>query len=825
MAKRKPLVFVAGELIENNPANDVIDINNGVVTAEGSTEERTLKDRFGDILNVKDFGAKGDGITDDSAAFQAAVDQAATTTPNGVIYVPHGKYRLNTPVTGEFISFGHPTFTGNGATLMDKECTDLYDDYVHKNEEYLPSGTYEKIYGDKQALGKWNFKGQTVNEGAESHSGTETHTGSETHGKTSGTTLTYKGIEVHEGSESHAGTETHTGNETHGQASGTTLTYHGTEVHDGSETHGKASGTTLTYNGTEIHNGTEDHNGAEDHSGTETHSGSETHTGIETHNGPVTIKNLIVDGPLDLSRLTAAQLKALLASLLAAETNGFADLDSTNGKLKVDVNELIIGDGTDGLVVTNGKIKLKPTELAGTGLTGNDSTGKLTINVNDLIPGTSSDGFEIVSGKLKVKPNEFTGPALIVNTDGNIQVNAGAGLKIVDNKLKVDFSDPDNDNSKEIEDTLNALMKSLHLPIWIKETTHLYVDNSVLSGTGTENDPYVYKGKDVDRDVTASEYLARIGTSLGNATPPKWGRSLDFPFKTINFAATNLAKNYNINSKYVFIHIVPGTYEEQISLAEQTRTTGVVALVPTTQDGIVTIKREAQDGSIISHTGGVWRLEQLNFIYQINDNTTANQNFPHIIASSSANDILHIRRCNFKFIDNTTEDSTHEIYARLISADGGRININNMSLSDDAFSYSAENQASAATIFEGILNPNNITTKLHVYWFYIENGSVVQFGKSSSSVNEAKFDLDRPTYYVTGSYSVYMSVLMQAIVRTTGTGNAPVWTYPQDASSPTGKKYSIASGGILAGLASRLPGSIDGTPEPDNGAADSGTAY
>jgi len=53
----------------------------GTVTATGSTTGRTLATRFADMINVKDFGAVGNGVADDTAAIQAAMQYAAT---NGV---------------------------------------------------------------------------------------------------------------------------------------------------------------------------------------------------------------------------------------------------------------------------------------------------------------------------------------------------------------------------------------------------------------------------------------------------------------------------------------------------------------------------------------------------------------------------------------------------------------------------------------------------------------------------------------------------------------------------------------------------------------------
>lgn len=45
-------------------------------------------------INVKDFGAKGDGTTDDTAAIQAAITYALTIFPVPAVYIPSGIYRL-----------------------------------------------------------------------------------------------------------------------------------------------------------------------------------------------------------------------------------------------------------------------------------------------------------------------------------------------------------------------------------------------------------------------------------------------------------------------------------------------------------------------------------------------------------------------------------------------------------------------------------------------------------------------------------------------------------------------------------------------------------
>lgn len=63
----------------------------------------------GGVTNVMDFGAVGDGVTDDSAAIQAAIDYLFLTDKNTVFF-PDGIFLLDTPVVVSFDTTGGDTF-------------------------------------------------------------------------------------------------------------------------------------------------------------------------------------------------------------------------------------------------------------------------------------------------------------------------------------------------------------------------------------------------------------------------------------------------------------------------------------------------------------------------------------------------------------------------------------------------------------------------------------------------------------------------------------------------------------------------------------------
>lgn len=88
--------FTSGTTITSNWLNGVNDaINDATQDITGATA-RTVVSKLADTISVKDFGAVGDGVTNDTAAFQAAIDSLGGA---GQVYVPPGRYYLGSTLT------------------------------------------------------------------------------------------------------------------------------------------------------------------------------------------------------------------------------------------------------------------------------------------------------------------------------------------------------------------------------------------------------------------------------------------------------------------------------------------------------------------------------------------------------------------------------------------------------------------------------------------------------------------------------------------------------------------------------------------------------
>jgi hypothetical protein len=75
--------------------------------ATGTATYRTMPDRLLDVLNVKDWGALGNGRHNDAPNINAAI-QYAITKGGGRIFFPNGNYNLGSAIYG-----GHPSLTAS----------------------------------------------------------------------------------------------------------------------------------------------------------------------------------------------------------------------------------------------------------------------------------------------------------------------------------------------------------------------------------------------------------------------------------------------------------------------------------------------------------------------------------------------------------------------------------------------------------------------------------------------------------------------------------------------------------------------------------------
>jgi len=86
------------------------NISNSTAIATGSTTARSLANRFADVVNVLDFGATGDGVTDDTDQIQNAFNAGK------YIYIPSGTYLVTKTKLEALTDFGLKP--QNGSTIV-----------------------------------------------------------------------------------------------------------------------------------------------------------------------------------------------------------------------------------------------------------------------------------------------------------------------------------------------------------------------------------------------------------------------------------------------------------------------------------------------------------------------------------------------------------------------------------------------------------------------------------------------------------------------------------------------------------------------------------
>lgn len=106
----------------NTGSNQIIDFylgNTRYMRLSGGLLSGSAVDVIAGHVNVKDYGAKGDGTTNDTAAIQSALNAAAavaTPTSSAILYFPPGIYKITSTVTKSFTSLqSNIIFRGAGS--------------------------------------------------------------------------------------------------------------------------------------------------------------------------------------------------------------------------------------------------------------------------------------------------------------------------------------------------------------------------------------------------------------------------------------------------------------------------------------------------------------------------------------------------------------------------------------------------------------------------------------------------------------------------------------------------------------------------------------
>tara|TARA_S200002703_G_scaffold158775_1_gene170040 strand:+ start:1857 stop:4079 length:2223 start_codon:yes stop_codon:yes gene_type:complete len=67
------------------------------LAADSGATSRTVENKLREVISVKDYGAVGDLVTDDTAAIQAAINSLPST--GGEVFFPAGKYKVTSTIT------------------------------------------------------------------------------------------------------------------------------------------------------------------------------------------------------------------------------------------------------------------------------------------------------------------------------------------------------------------------------------------------------------------------------------------------------------------------------------------------------------------------------------------------------------------------------------------------------------------------------------------------------------------------------------------------------------------------------------------------------
>jgi len=128
----------------------VWDTDNLYTPSGSGAVARTLQSKFDESVSVKDFGAVGDGVTDDTAAFNAVIAYLNSVGTNGAytgdgfkIHIPRGEYYLPTGLDVITVDGVHWVGDGRDATVIYGEAGSIFN--FGDGSIFVESGSVEEM--------------------------------------------------------------------------------------------------------------------------------------------------------------------------------------------------------------------------------------------------------------------------------------------------------------------------------------------------------------------------------------------------------------------------------------------------------------------------------------------------------------------------------------------------------------------------------------------------------------------------------------------------------------------------------------------------------
>lgn len=146
IGSRVPAAAIVSSLKIGATPQSAVDISGtgganliGFLQSGAGAVSRTVQSKLRDSLSVKDFGAVGDGVTDDTAAVQAGVNAAYASAKT--LFFPTGTYLVNSTITnrgasmcgeGTFYSMiqAGPSFSGSNPIILVQPSAGAYIEYL-----------------------------------------------------------------------------------------------------------------------------------------------------------------------------------------------------------------------------------------------------------------------------------------------------------------------------------------------------------------------------------------------------------------------------------------------------------------------------------------------------------------------------------------------------------------------------------------------------------------------------------------------------------------------------------------------------------------------